>query len=380
MKFLHISDLHLGKRVNEFSMLEDQAFILNQILEIAGNQHADGVLIAGDVYDKSVPSAEAVQLLDDFLTKLAKTSVSVFMISGNHDSAERVAFGAGLLARGDVHISPVYQGSVSPVVKTDAYGEVCIYLLPFLKPAAVRRFFDDREINSYQEAFAAAVERLQIDTDKRNILVAHQFVTGAQRSESEEISVGGLDNIDASLMECFDYTALGHIHRPQQMGAKIRYCGTPLKYSFSEAGDEKSVTVVTLKEKGTVEIETVPLQPLRDLREIRGSYEEVTYRKSYCDTNTEDYVHITLTDEEDIPNAMGRLRAVYPNLMKLDYDNRRTRENRSVEGAEAVEAKSPEELFAEFYEVQNNRELSEKQRVYLTEMITQIWRAENETD
>ena len=263
MKLLHLSDLHLGKRVNEFSMLEDQAYILTKILNTIDDEKPDAVLIAGDVYDKSVPSAEAVGLFDDFLVKLAKKQVPAFVISGNHDSPERLAFANRLIDASGIHLSPVYSGDVRPVTLTDAFGPVHIYMLPFVKPAHVRRFFPDEEIISYTDALAAAIRQMDPDLSARNVLLTHQFVTGAERSESEEISVGGTDNVDASVFEGFDYVALGHIHGPQNIGSeRIRYCGTPLKYSFSEASHKKSVTVAELGEKGSLTVRTVPLLPM----------------------------------------------------------------------------------------------------------------------
>ena len=377
MKFIHISDLHLGKRVYEFPMLEEQRDILEKILGIAKDERADGVLVAGDVYDRQVPSAEAVQLFDWFLTALAEMGLYVFVISGNHDSAERLAFGARLMETQRVYLAPVFAGEVKTVSLTDAYGELCIYLLPFIKPAYVRRFYPDREIADYEEALGTVMEHMSVDETKRNILLAHQFVTGASRSESEEITAGGLDNVSAEHFAAFDYTALGHIHRPQSVGATtIRYCGTPLKYSFSEAGHEKSVTVVELMEKGRTDIRTIPLKPLRDLREIRGSYEEITARKYWENTETEDYLHVTLTDEEDIPEAIRKLRVIYPNIMKLDYDNRRTRSFASIEMSEKPEEKTPLQLFEELYRLQNNQDLGEEQRAYLTRLVEEIWEVE----
>ncbi|MCI5899508.1 MAG: exonuclease SbcCD subunit D [Lachnospiraceae bacterium] len=377
MKFIHISDLHLGKRVYEFPMLEEQRDILEKILGIAKDERADGVLVAGDVYDRQVPSAEAVQLFDWFLTALAEMGLYVFVISGNHDSAERLAFGARLMETQRVYLAPVFAGEVKTVSLTDAYGELCIYLLPFIKPAYVRRFYPDREIADYEEALGTVMEHMSVDETKRNILLAHQFVTGASRSESEEITAGGLDNVSAEHFAAFDYTALGHIHRPQSVGAAtIRYCGTPLKYSFSEAGHEKSVTVVELMEKGRTDIRTIPLKPLRDLREIRGSYEEITARKYWENTETEDYLHVTLTDEEDIPEAIRKLRVIYPNIMKLDYDNRRTRSFASIEMSEKPEEKTPLQLFEELYRLQNNQDLGEEQRAYLTRLVEEIWEVE----
>lgn len=374
MKLMHISDLHLGKRVNEMSMLEDQSYILKEILRIAQEQAIDGILAAGDVYDKTVPPAEAVQLLDWFLTEAAKQKIPVFLISGNHDSAPRLAFGAGLLDRGGIYISPVYVGKTKPVTLTDEFGKVNIYLVPFLKPSSVHRFFPEWKTDTYQEAFAAVMNNIHLDLSARNVLVAHQFFAGAVRSESEEISVGGLDVISTDILPEFDYVALGHIHRPQNIGKEtVRYCGTPLKYSFSETGDQKSVTIVHLKEKGNISVETVPLKPMHDLREIRGSYEQVTLLDRYKDTDVNDYVRVTLTDEEDIPNALGKLRVIYPNLMKLDYDNRRTREYRSAAHMGQIKQRTPLEYFEEFYQIQNNQEMSEQQQAYLRKKIEEVW-------
>lgn len=373
MKFMHLSDLHIGKRVNEFSMLEDQKYILDQILDLADREQADAVIIAGDIYDKPVPPAEAVQVFDDFLTSLAGRGLYVFAVSGNHDSAERMAFGSRLMNSRNVYLSPVYGGSVEPVRLTDEFGEAAVYLLPFVKPAAVRHVFEDEEINTYQDAVRTAVSHMEIDPAGRNILVAHQFVTGASRCESEEVMVGGIDQVDAALFDAFDYVALGHIHSPQHMGREtVRYCGTPLKYSFSEAEQEKSVTIVELRAKGDIEIRTLPLTPLRDMRRLRGTYLEVTELSFYQHTNTEDYVQITLTDEEDIPDGMQKLRVIYPNLMRLEYDNKRTRENQSVEGADETEKKSELELFEEFYELQNNQSMSGQQQAFVRKLIEDI--------
>lgn len=374
MKLIHLSDLHLGKRVNEFSMLEDQAFILQEILRIIDEEQPQAVLLAGDIYDKSVPSGEAVQLFDGFLWELSSRKLQVFVISGNHDSPERLSFGGRLMEGSGIHLSPVYSGKVEPVVLEDAYGPVNVYLLPFLKPAHVRRYFPEEEIGTYTEALGKAVEALEIHKEQRNVLVTHQFVTGASRSDSEEISVGGSDNVDASVFDDFDYVALGHIHGPQNIGSpRIRYCGTPLKYSFSEVGQQKSVTVAELKEKGTLEVTARPLTPLRDLREIRGSYLEVTAKSFYEGRNREDYLHIILTDEEDVPDGAAKLRVIYPNLMRLDYDNARTRSRNLPEGAEEPAAKPPLELFEEFYERQNNQPMTEEQIRFSRELMETIW-------
>lgn len=377
MKFIHISDLHLGKRVYEYSMIEEQEYILNQIIEIIDSEKPTGVLIAGDVYDKPIPPAEAVKLFDDFLVKLAQRKTEVFVISGNHDSPERIAFGARIMSAGGIHLSPVYNGEIEPFSMTDEYGKVNVYMLPFVKPAHVRCFCEE-EICSYTDAVRSAISKMQINTAERNVLVTHQFVTGAARCESEEISVGGTDNVDASVFEPFDYVALGHIHSPQNCGSpKIRYCGTPLKYSFSEAKDKKSVTVVELFEKGNVLYKTIELTPQHELVELKGTYEELVLKSFYENTTwQDDYTHITLTDEEDIPDAIGKLRVIYHRLMKLDYDNKRTRSNAKIESAESVETKSPLELFSDFYMLQNNQPMSGEQTDFMKELIEKVWEDE----
>ena len=374
MKFVHISDLHLGKRIYDFSMLDDQKHILGEILKVIDSEAPDAVLIAGDVYDKSIPSIEAVELLDDFLYELSGRDLQVFLISGNHDSPERLAFASRLISPTGIHLSPVYSGAVEPVELTDGTGPVDIYVLPFVKPAHVRRFFPDAKIESYNDALRTAVEALHIDRIRRNVLVTHQFITGAARSDSEEISVGGTDNVDASVFDGFDYVALGHIHGPQNIGSeRIRYCGTPLKYSFSEVSHEKSVTVVDMGKDGDLAVRTVPLRPLHDMREIEGTYEELTYRPAYEGTDTDDYLHITLTDEEDIPDAIGKLRLIYPNLMCLDYNNSRTRAAGMLSDIADVERRSPLDLFGEFYEQQNGRPMSDEQEAFAREIMEKIW-------
>lgn len=375
MKLIHLSDLHLGKRVNEFSMLEDQQYILEEILRIIDSEKPDGVLIAGDVYDKTVPSAEAVTLLDEFLVQLSTRDTQTFLISGNHDSAERLAFGGRLMEQSGIHIARVYNGVLAPLTLRDEYGPVDLYLLPFLRPVQVRRFFPESEIATYTEAMAAVLGAADIDKTHRNVLVTHQFVTGAQTCDSEELSVGGTDNVDVSVFDDFDYVALGHIHGPQKIGREtVRYCGTPLKYSFSEVGHKKSVTVVELAEKGSVAIRTVPLVPKRDMSELRGAYNELMLRENYEGKPfRNDYLRITLTDEEDIPNAVNNLRTVYPYIMRLDYDNRRTRTESHVDGAEQVERKRPLTLFEEFYESQNGQPMSEEQRSFAKQLMERIW-------
>lgn len=378
MKLLHLSDLHIGKRVYEFSMLEDQRYILDEILGIVDQERPDGVLLAGDIYDKTVPSGEAVQVLDGFLTSLADRGIPVFLISGNHDSPERIAFGAEIMSGRRVYVSPVYDGTGRSIVMEDQYGPVTIWLLPFLKPAAVRHVFPDQEIGTYEEAVRTAVDHLDVDTGMRNVLVAHQFVTGAVRCESEEVSVGGLDQVGVSVFAPFDYVALGHIHGPQHVGREtVRYCGTPLKYSFSEASQHKSVTFVELGEKGSVTIAAEPLVPRHDLRELRGSYMELTNRRNYEGTAVDDYLHITLTDEQDIPEALARLRVIYPNLMRLDYDNRRTQTRQELDAPAKAEQKTPLEHFADFYQLQNNQPLTHEQAAFCQQLIETIWKEED---
>ncbi|MBQ6702714.1 MAG: exonuclease SbcCD subunit D [Clostridia bacterium] len=377
MKFIHLSDLHLGKRLNEYSLIEDQEYILTKIINIIDDEKPDGVLIAGDVYDKSVPSAEAVELFDDFLTRLAKRSLQVFVISGNHDSPERMAFGARLMDQSGIHISRVYDGDVIPYEMTDGDGKVNIYLLPFVKPAHVRRWTDE-DVETYTDAIRVAVDRMNMDKNERNVLVTHQFITGSARTESEEISVGGTDNVDVSVFDGIDYVALGHIHSPQNCtSTRVRYCGTPLKYSFSESNDNKSVTVAELGKKGELTVRTVPLVPKRDMVEVKGTYDELMLKSFYENTSyREDYMHITLTDEEDIIDAVGKLRVVYRNLMKLDYDNTRTRSTSLISGNEAVETKTPLELFSDLYEQQNNQPMSEEQTEFMKKLIENVWEDE----
>lgn len=388
MRLIHLSDLHIGKRVNEFSMLEDQEYILKEILGIIDDEQPDGVIIAGDVYDKSVPSEEAVKLLDSFLTSLAKRKLQVYIISGNHDSAAKLAFASSLIDLSGIHISPVYDsaqiammgdGLVRPYKLEDGKGQMAnIYMLPFVKPAMVRAVFPDEAdyIKDYTDACRVAVEHMDVDEKVTNILVAHQFVTGAVRSESEE-NVGGLDNVDVSVFDSFDYVALGHIHGPQKVGREtVRYCGTPLKYSLSEANHTKSVTVVDIPENKKIEIRTVPLVPMHELREVKGTFDELMDRRNYEGTAVDDYLYVVLTDEDDVPDALGKLRTVYPNVMKLGYDNTRTRVTQTIDDGVVLEGKKPIDLFGELYEKQNNKEMSDEQRSFVQDIIDSIWKEE----
>lgn len=381
MKILHLADLHIGKRVNGFSMLEDQKYILEQILGIVKAQKTETVLIAGDVYDKAIPSAEAVEVFDDFLTKLVEAKQKVLLISGNHDSEERLAFASQVMKKSGVYFAPVFSGDIEKVTLQDECGDIHFYMLPYMKPTKavenLKKLLNESDTTTLESATTS--KRLtnneceKINKTERNILLAHQFLTGATPSESEEFSVGGIENIDAQMFEDFDYVALGHIHRAQQVGKEyIRYAGTPLKYSFSEVNHKKSVTIVEIKEKGTVLAELVTLKPLRDMRELKGTYIELTARENYQDTDTNDYVHITLTDEEDIIDVIAKLRFIYPNLMKLDYDNTRTRSRQNICMEEQVEQKSPMGLFSDFYLQQNNQEMTKEQYEFAKQILEKI--------
>lgn len=375
---MHLADLHLGKRVNGFSMMEDQEYILNRILEIMEEEQPDGLLIAGDVYDKTIPPAEAVRLMDDFLTAVAAKHVPVFLISGNHDSAERVAFGHQLMQGSGIWISPVYDGIIRHHTLEDRWGEVNIYLIPFLRPSVVRSFFPDVEIEDYTDALRTIIEDLQVDTSRRNVVLAHQFVTAAgalpETCDSEQLSVGGLDRVDGSVFSPFDYTALGHLHGPQCVGSEtIRYAGSPLKYSFSELHQKKSVTVAELRAKGETEIRQIPLQPRREMIELRGTFEEILAEARKKGEPQTDYYHMILTDETDVVDALSRLREYYPNIMLLDYDNRRTRSQKEVEQLDRVEERTPGELFAALYEQQNGQEMDSDRKEYLDGLIREIW-------
>lgn len=375
---MHLADLHLGKRVNGFSMMEDQEYILNRILEIMEEEQPDGLLIAGDVYDKTIPPAEAVRRMDDFLTAVAAKHVPVFLISGNHDSAERVAFGHQLMQGSGIWISPVYDGTIRHHTLGDRWGEVNIYLIPFLRPSVVRSFFPDVEIEDYTDALRTIIEDLQVDTSRRNVVLAHQFVTAAgalpETCDSEQLSVGGLDRVDGSVFSPFDYTALGHLHGPQRVGSEtIRYAGSPLKYSFSELHQKKSVTVAELRAKGETEIRQIPLQPRREMIELRGTFEEILAEARQKGEPQTDYYHMILTDETDVVDALSRLREYYPNIMLLDYDNRRTRSQKEVEQLDRVEERTPGELFAALYEQQNGQEMDSDRKEYLDGLIREIW-------
>ena len=376
MKILHTADLHIGKRINGFSMLEEQKFILNKIVSECKRNDVDAIVLAGDIYDKIVPSAEAVTLFDEFLVNLSKLNKQIFIISGNHDSAERLAFASRLLDECGVHVAPVYSGKVSPIVISDEFGEVAVYLLPFIKPQIVQHFAGDNvKISTYEDAVRYVIDKMEIDNKRRNILVTHQFITGAESTDSEDVMVGGLDNIDAAVFKVFDYVALGHLHRPQCCGREtVRYSGSPLKYSFSEVKDNKSLSLITMAED-KVDVKEIELSPMHDWNDLRGTYEELA-DKSFYDGKTyqEDYVRITLTNEDDIPDGMRKLQTIYHRLMELRYDNKRTRQGMvNISVASRTAEKQPQELVEELFEKQNGRKLSEEQSEYLNELIKSIW-------
>ena len=379
MRFIHLSDLHIGKRVNGFPMLEDQRYILEQILERTKESAADAVIIAGDIYDKPVPSAEAVDLFDDFLVGLTRLGVMVFLISGNHDSAERISYAGRLLRESQVYISPRFDGILHPVRIADDYGTVNVYLIPYIHPSLVRNAWPEEKISSYDDAMRVLLEKSGVDPSARNLAVVHQFVTAGGQSpeetDSEEKHVGGLDNVDASAFDAFDYVALGHLHGPQRIGRDtIRYAGSPLKYSFSEEKQNKSITLAEMKEKGEVTYDLLPLETRRDLRTVRGSFEEVTSPEFTARLKGDDYYRVILTDENDVPNALSRLRRrFYENLMILEYDNTRTSSDVRIEAEEGEEEKEPIEVLGDLYQMQNGREMSPLQKETAEKLIRRIW-------
>lgn len=377
MKFIHLADLHLGRSLNGFPLLEDQQYILGEILEIIRTEKVDAVLICGDIYDKTSPLAEAVSLFDEFITALAVQQLPVFVISGNHDSPKKMSFAYRLVEKCGLYLAPSFNGTLKSITLHDEYGALHIHLLPFLKASTAKEFFPNLDIKTHHDAVQAALASLNIDSTERNILLAHQFITGAQ-STAEESSVGGADNIGIEIFQDFDYVALGHIHAPQKLKYEhIRYCGSPLKYSLAEIKQEKSVTIVELKEKGQTDIRTIPLKALHEMREIKGTYAELTALSNYQNTNTDDYLKIILTDEDDVINALAKLRTIYPHILELSYANKRTSTNEaSFSQSEQMLQKTPLEHFNDLYLKQNNRELDENQRQYLDSIIKNLWEVE----
>ena len=350
MKFIHIADLHLGKRMNDINLLEDQIYALNQVVETAKSEKADAVIIAGDIYQQSSPKSEAMTAFNDFVCALANEGIKVFAISGNHDSDQRVSYFSSLVRSSGIYISEKFEGTLQQYTFSDKYGEVVISLLPFIRPINVRKCYPDEKIESYQDALAAVISHSDIDTKKRNILICHQFITGAQMSESEEKTLGGLDNIDACVFDDFDYVALGHIHKPQSMTKKtIRYSGSLLKYSLSEANQKKSISIITIGKKGDVKIKEKELKFLHDVREIRGKIEEVMAMPY-----SEDYVRVTVTDEVVPPDAKISISTVFPNMMKYAIDNSKTKIDIDILAKADMEHKSVTDMFIDFFRLQNN--------------------------
>jgi exonuclease SbcD len=376
MKFLHLADLHIGKTVNGFSMLEEQKHVLEQVIGYIQTERPEAILIAGDVYDRSVPGVEAVTLLDDFLTAVAAEAVPVILISGNHDSAERLNFASRLLTDRRLYLRGVFDGRLEPVVLRDEYGPVNFWPLPFIKPSAVRAFFPDKAIDSYSEAIAAVLEAAQIDYTARNVLISHQFYTAAGvapvRSDSEIDPVGGLDAADAGLLSGFDYVALGHLHGAQRVGSEaIRYAGSPLKYSFSECRQHKACCLVELGEKGSLAVAQLPFSPIHDMRQIKGPLDSLLSLEILAQGDPDDYMSVTLTDETEVVDAMGKIRTAYPNVMALDFENTRSAVNIAEVSAEAevVGSLSPFELFGRFFEQANASAMSEAQAVIVRELL-----------
>lgn len=373
MKLMHLGDLHLGKSLGDFDLNEDQKYILDQILGIIDEREVDGILIAGDVYDRAVPSESATNLLDYFLKCLADKKVKTFMISGNHDSDDRLNYGSSLFAANHIYISAKFMGNLYRQTVIDEHGEADIYLLPFVKASQVRHFYPEEKIESYDDAVRTILAHAQIDPGKRNILVAHQFVAGKGAdpelggSESAGTqSVGLVEKIGYDCFDGFDYVALGHIHSPQSVGRKeVRYSGSPLKYSLSEVGNDKSVPVITLGEKGDVDIELVKLRPMRDMRHLKGPIEKLLDRENI--TSPEDFIYATLTNEDIIDDAMGIMQQVYPNTVKIDYDNSRTREIDRIDIANIAEQKSFDELIGDFYRKMYGCDISEEEMQVMKE-------------
>ncbi len=381
MKILHLSDLHIGKIVFEHSMLEDQKYILNKIIEIIKEEKVELILIAGDVYDRSVPPSDAVMVLNHFFKVLVKDlGLKVCVIAGNHDSKERLNFGKEIFADDGLHISSIYEGNIDKVELEDKYGKLNIYMLPYIKPVEVREYFDeDTDLSSYNNAVKEIILKEDINEKERNIILSHQFVTAGnaepERSESETVYLGGTENVDVSCYDKFDYVALGHIHGPQKIGRDTaRYAGTMLKYSFSEVNQNKALTIIDFKEKGNLQIQFVPLVPLRDMRVIKGPIEELLNEKYYSLTNCEDYIRAIITNEEQVYDAIGQIKRVYPNTLRLEVENSKmaSNENVTMSDLDDIKKKDEVELFNEFYKYQNNQELNEIQLDIMRNVVKEV--------
>lgn len=373
MKLLHLADLHIGKIIYEQSLLEDQEYMLKEIVKIISQEKVDAVLLSGDIYDRSVPPADAVDVLNNFLNSLIKVlKVKVFVIPGNHDSKERLNFGSKIFESDGLYIQSSYDGKLRCVELAE---DINIYMLPFVKPIEVKPYFENEKINTYNEAIKLIMSREEINEKKVNVLMAHQFVTAGNNNpeicESETLNVGGVENVDTSNFEKFDYVALGHIHGPQRIGKDtIRYAGTMLKYSFSEVNHNKSVVLIDIKNKKDIEYKLLPLKPLRDMRIIKGPIEELLNKENYKDTNTQDYIKAIITNEEAIYDAIGQIRRVYPNTLSLEISNIKSSiQNAELENIESLKQKDEFELFDDFYEFQNNVRLDEEQKEIIKEII-----------
>lgn len=377
MRFFHISDLHIGKKLREKDISDDQVYILKEIIRLVDDHKPDGVLIAGDVYDRSVPPASALNIFNDFITELETRDVKVFIISGNHDSPDRLQFAKDILSKSDVYIAGSFDGHLDKVTMEDEYGKVNVYMLPFIKPSSVANFYKDEVVDSYDKALRLVIDSAKIDTDERNILISHQFVTNLgkepETSESESVRIGGLDNIEVSAFDSFDYVALGHLHKPQKVGREtVRYCGTPLKYSFSEANHTKSVTMVSMEDKGKITINKLPLTPLKDMYIIKDTLDNLLQKQEYTQYSDQ-YIYAIITDEEDLFDPIGQLRSIYDNILLLEIENRKSQyinDDLAYEGD--IKEKDPLELFKEFYFLQNNEEISDKQENILMKTLDQL--------
>ncbi|MCR4733805.1 MAG: exonuclease SbcCD subunit D [Treponema sp.] len=374
MLLAHISDLHLGKSLYNYSLLEDQEYILDEIVDIIIEKKVDVLMIAGDVYDKNVAPEAGIKVLRKFLNRLVEAKIKVLIISGNHDSAERLTFGGEFMTEKGIFFSKVYDGQINPVTFEDEKGPVNFYLLPFIKPSIVQHYFEKEKIEDYQDAVSCAIKHMKINTKERNIIIAHQNILSAQRCESEENIIGGLDAISDAIFKDFDYTALGHIHKEQKIGKNnVYFCGTPLKYSISELDHQKVMPLINLGEKGKIDIEMIPLKAKRDLRQIRGTFDEIMKMSKDDPNNPEDYIDIILTDEDEVLDAMASLRTLYPNVLKLTYDNKASRAAENVEKFEGVKEKKPLEIFEAFYQSRRGSDMEEEQKEYIKSLIERIW-------
>lgn len=383
MKLLHLADLHIGKVINEFSMLEDQKYILHQAAELAAEEKTDGVILAGDIYDRSVPTAEAVSVLNKFLEKLADLGQKIFVISGNHDSPERIGFAGSILARGGLYMEGSFLPELKKVELTDAFGPVNIYFLPFARAGAMQKVLGLEAGTDLTACIRRVIENTKINPAERNVLITHHFVTGngaePEVSDSEyPVSVGGTENVDASVFDGFDYVALGHIHKPQSIGRKeVCYAGSPLKYSFSECGREKSAVLVTLgeKERG-VTMERRVLKPLHDMRKVKGELAELLKEEVVSLADRSDYLFVTLTDEKELFEPMEQLRTRYPNVMQLELEKNIRHEGAAVSLKEQLREKSLLEIYRDFYEAVTDRPLDESREAVVAALLKEIQEVE----